>query len=180
MRKKAVETCEMCSTEVYRPVTIKVEGALLNVCQNCTSFGNIVEKPKSRFPSSSQSTVSPVKSSRGGLRSSPRPKFRSKQDTSDKELVTDFANVIRSARMKQKITQEQLATMTGLSIPFIKSMEAGKTRPTDAAAKTLERELKIELLYTPEVELEYSEKTKGKATTLGDIAVIKRFEYDDD
>jgi len=46
--------------------------------------------------------------------------------------------------------------------------------------KKLERELKIELLFSPEAELDYSEKTKSKSTTLGDIAVIRKFEYDDD
>ena len=47
MRKKVVETCEMCSAEASNPVTIKVEGALLRVCHRCTSFGNIVEDPRS-------------------------------------------------------------------------------------------------------------------------------------
>jgi len=177
LRKKAVETCEMCSAEIYKPVTIKVEGALLNVCANCTSFGNIVEKPQSRVQSPSARGASSIRPKMG---STSRTKFKPRQDNSEKELVNDFANIIRNARMKKKINQEQLASMTGLSIPFIKSIEAGKTRPTDVAAKKLERELKIELLHSPETELAYSEKSKSKATTLGDIAFIKRFEYDDD
>ena len=80
LRKKVVETCEMCSAEIYRPVTIKVEGALLNVCANCTSFGNIVEKPRSRVqiqPSSRGSTSTSNRSSTG---SSLRPKFKSRKD----------------------------------------------------------------------------------------------------
>lgn len=180
LRKKAVETCEMCSAEIDRPVTIKVEGALLNVCANCTSFGNIVEKPRARVQIQSSSRGSTSPSNRSRTATSLRPKFKSRKDTSEKELVNDFANVVRSARMKLKINQEQLATMTGLSIPFIKSIEAGKTRPTDVAAKKLERELKIQLLFSPEAELDYSEKSKSKATTLGDIAVIRKFEYEDD
>ncbi len=180
LKKKAVETCEMCSAEIYRPVTIKVEGALLTVCDNCTSFGNIVEKPRSRVQIQSSSKGSAFQTTRSGMKSSPRKNFKSRQDSSEKELINDFANIVRSARMKQKINQEQLATMTGLSIPFIKSIEAGKTRPTDVAAKKLERELKIELLFSPEAELDYSEKSKSKSTTLGDIAVIRKFEYDDD
>ncbi|OLS25718.1 MAG: hypothetical protein HeimC2_17740 [Candidatus Heimdallarchaeota archaeon LC_2] len=177
MRKKTVETCEMCSSEVYNPVTIKVEGALLNVCSNCISFGNIVEKPRAAGSRSSQSSGRfPVKS---GMRSSSRLKFKPKINTDDKELTSDFADIIRSARMKRKITHDQLASKTGLSIPFIKSMEAGKVRPTDSAAKKLERELKVSLLITPDLELEYAQKSRSKATTLGDIAVIKKFEYDE-
>ena len=179
MRKKTVETCEMCSSEVYNPVTIKVEGALLSVCSNCTSFGNIVEKPRAAGVRSLQTSKSSRPSDKSGIRSSPRVKFKPNSNSEEKELTSEFATIIRSARMKQKITHEQLATKTGLSIPFIKSMEAGKVRPTDSAAKKLERELKVKLLITPDLELEYAQKSSSKATTLGDIAVIKKFEYDE-
>ncbi len=179
MRKKAVETCEMCSSEVYNPVTIKVEGALLNVCSNCTSFGNIVEKPRPTGVRQFQSSKSSKFQGKGGPRSSARVKFKPKSNTEDKELTSDFANIIRSARMSQKMTHEQLASKSGLSIPFIKSMEAGKMRPTDAAAQKLERELNVQLLIAPDLELEYSEKAPSKATTLGDIAVIKKYDYDE-
>jgi len=142
LKKKAVETCEMCSAEINRPVTIKVEGALLTVCDNCTSFGNIVEKPRSRVQIQSSSVGSTSNTIRSGIKSSPRKKFQPRQDSSEKELINDFANIIRSARMKQNINQEQLATITGLSIPFIKSIEAGKTRPTDVAAKKIGKGIK--------------------------------------
>ena len=179
MRKKTVETCEMCSSEVHNPVTIKVEGALLNVCANCTSFGNIVEKPRAAGVRSFQTSKPSKPMGKSGIRSTSRVKFKPKSNTEEKELTSDFATIIRSARMKQKITHDQLASKTGLSIPFIKSMEAGKMRPTDNAAKKLERELNVKLLVTPDLELEYSAKSRSKATTLGDIAVIKKFEYDE-
>ena len=169
----------MCSNEVYKLVTIKVEGALLSVCSNCVQFGNIVEQPRDR----TLPRASPDKSNLPPRRSSPKfskpfkpaPSKKSKQDT---ELVSDFADVIRNGRMKKKLTQEQLAAKAGLSVPLLKSIESGKMRPTDNAAQKLERELGIELLFTPEAELEYSEKSDAKNTTLGDIAVIKRFDYD--
>ena len=50
--------------------------------------------------------------------------------------------------------------------------------PTDKAGEKLERELEIELFITMEAELEFSKKTESKGTTLGDIAVIKKYEYD--
>ena len=46
MKKQIVESCEMCSRETRSPTTIKVEGALLNVCGNCVSFGNVIEDKK--------------------------------------------------------------------------------------------------------------------------------------
>jgi putative transcription factor len=175
LRKKIVETCEMCSLEISNPVTIKVEGALLRVCYKCSSFGNVVQAP-----TSTQSGVSekrPLRKSSGpALRRSKSP--RSKQESGEIELITDYADEIRKGRMKKKLTQEKLSSLTGISVPFIKSIEAQKMRPTDTAAKKLERELGIELLVAQDTELEYTQKTEKKGTTLGDIAIIKRFDYD--
>jgi putative transcription factor len=93
-------------------------------------------------------------------------------------LIDGYGEEIRTARVKKKLTQEQLSSLTAISVPFIKSIEAEKMRPTDAAARKIERELGIELMVELETELQYKEKTEKKGTTLGDIAVIKRFDYD--
>jgi len=82
--------------------------------------------------------------------------------------------------MIKKLTQEKLATMTGLTFAFIKGIESGKIHPTDVAVRKLERELDIELFVVVDTELQFTEKPKSKGTTLGDIAVIKHFDYDRD
>ena len=175
MKKKVVETCEICSLEIPNPVTIKVEGALLRVCYKCSSFGNVVQGPTP--PQSALSDKrTPRKSSGLAQRRSQSP--RSKQESGEQELIADYGQEIRKGRMKKKLTQEQLSSLTGISVPFIKSIEAQKMRPTDTAVKKIERELGIELLAFQDTELEYTQKTEKKGTTLGDIAVIKRFDYD--
>ncbi len=179
MRKKVVESCEMCSAEVDNPVTIKVEGALLSVCQRCTSFGNIVEDPRKPQSTSVQSKSKGLskqkRSSNFGVRTQMRSPIK---QVGDQELIIEYAKTIREARAKQKLTQEQLASITGLSIPFIKSIESNKMRPTDSAVKKLERQLNIDLLITPDSEMEVLKKSDIKGTTLGDIAVIKRYDQD--
>ena len=52
-------------------------------------------------------------------------------------------------------------------------------RPTDSDVNILERELNIELFYTPDTEMEFSSKGDARATTLGDIANISRFDWKD-
>ncbi len=171
MKRKKIETCEMCSAEIANPTTIKVEGALLRVCQRCTSFGNIVRE---KAPVGKQRKVVPTKSR---VRTTAKRSFSSKPAKQDAELASDYHQLIRQARQKKKIDHEKLATMTGISVASLKSIESGKMRPTDRDARKLERELGIELLFALEQELEFADKTKKKATTLGDIAVIKKFDY---
>ncbi|MCH8909085.1 MAG: TIGR00270 family protein, partial [Candidatus Heimdallarchaeota archaeon] len=172
MRKQIIETCEMCSVEVTSPVTIKVEGALLNVCHKCSSFGNIVIKPgikqsKRPVPSSTRRKPSPLRQTR-----SPR-RIQRRENEVEKELVQGYGQEIKTARMKKKLTQEKLASMTGLTEPFIRSIEIEKIPPTDLAVRKLERELGIELFVSVESELDFDNKVQSKGTTLGDIAVIK-------
>lgn len=179
MRKRVVETCEMCSAEVNNPTTIKVEGAVLRVCPNCTSFGNIIEDkpPKSSTGKSKLSNQSRTK--RKTIKSSKSIRSKKSQSGNDEELlVMDYGNVIKKARMKKKLTQEQLSNLTGVSVAYIRSIESEKMKPTDRVAKKLEQELGIELFEQPDAQLEYSQKSDKKGTTVGDIVTIKRLEFD--
>ena len=178
MRKQIPDDCEMCSTEAPNLTTIKVEGALLRVCPRCTQFGNIVveKKPVTRgSPSAIRS--SPNRSSRP-LR---RPPIRRRSTSGlERELIDDYDRVIRNARQAKKLPHERLASLTGISVATLRSIESGKMRPTDRDAKTIERELSLNLFTESEIELEFSEKKKKRATTFGDIAVIKRYDLDKD
>ncbi|MCY3411282.1 MAG: TIGR00270 family protein [Candidatus Heimdallarchaeota archaeon] len=168
-----METCEMCSANVANPTTIKVEGALLRVCPRCTSFGNVVKEP--------QPAKSTPARGRSTSRVAPKSKtYSNKSSAPESELIVDYASEIRQSRQKMKLTHEKLSSMTGISVASLKSFEAGKMRPTDKDAKRIERELGIELFVSMDQELEYGEKKKKKATTLGDIAVIRKYDYDRD
>lgn len=178
MKRRTTEECEMCSASVANPTTIKVEGALLSVCSNCTSFGNIV-KEQTQVPLSQHKKGSRTK---GRVKPTEKKKVvtSSKPKPVEAELVTDFDVVIRQARQKKKLSHEKLSALTGITVATLKSIESGKMRPTDRDAKKIERELGVELLFKLDVELEHAEKTKKRATTLGDIAVIRKYDYDDE
>lgn len=176
MKRKMVESCEMCSIDIHNPITIKVEGALLRVCHKCSSYGNIV---KERSPMVAKKTLI-------GRRTTPRstiqPKrrFSSTSNKTESELDDNFAKLIRGARQKKNLSHEKLSAITGITVATLKSVESGKMRPTDRDARKIARELSIKLFITLDTELEYTEKKKRRATTLGDIAVIKKYEYDKD
>ena len=101
MKRRAKETCEMCSAEVANPATIKVEGALLRVCAKCTSFGNVVKEPR-QIPLSQRKKVSRTRTGR----SKPQPAKKTVSSSSPKkveaELIGDYAKLIRLATAKSK------------------------------------------------------------------------------
>jgi uncharacterized protein (TIGR00270 family) len=175
-RKNVTEDCEMCSTPLSTPITIKVEGALLRVCHKCSQFGNVVSKP--RTPVGQKRVMAP-KGSQTGKRTIPtRPRKSIKSSNADKILLGNYGEEVRLARMKRKWTQEELAKVSGVAIPLIRNIEAQKIQPTDDTIRKLERELDIELFYTPEEELQHQDSGKSKGTTLGDIVKITRLDRD--
>ena len=111
MKKQIVESCEMCSRETRSPTTIKVEGALLNVCGNCVSFGNVIEDKKTQLnyvksQKTQNKNVEKGVSRTGGF----KRKMSIKNDEKDKEyLIENYGRVINQARMKKSMTQEQLS-----------------------------------------------------------------------
>jgi putative transcription factor len=168
--------CEFCGKSIHtEPIIIKVEGALLNVCNNCKQFGKVVEnKPSSptivKKPVQTKNTQiqqiktppkrykSPTTSSRGSL-----------EDQGGESLISDFGNIIRNARLKKKLNQKNLADLTGISVAQIQSFESGKMRPTDMEAKKIERELSIKLFEELDLDPEYTQSSKVAENTLGDF-----------
>lgn len=175
MRKKVVETCEMCSREVKSPTTIKVEGALLRVCNNCTAFGNVVEERKQKSTSSRQRKKKTTKKS-SRSKSSSRGKKRSEEN--EEVLIDNFGTEVKRARMKKKLKQEELSQKSGISVAYIRSIESENMRPTDKVARKLEQILGIKLFESAEPEREHREKSDDKGLTVGDIVSIKRYDYD--
>jgi len=75
--------------------------------------------------------------------------FRDSQDMSrarDELLINAFATVLREARTKVGLSQEQLAFRADVNRTFIGLLEAGKRQPTLSVIFALSREVK----YTPE------------------------------
>jgi len=178
MRKKVVETCEMCSRETKSPTTIKVEGAVLRVCSNCTSFGNVVDEPKSQ---SSRTRSSSTRSGRGRTRSKSSSKgssSKSKPDEDQEILIDNYGVEIKRARMKKKLKQEELSSKSGVSVAYIRSIESENMRPTDKVARKLEQVLGIKLFEKPDTPLEHRETSDKKGLTVGDIVSIKHYDYD--
>ncbi|MCD6592139.1 MAG: TIGR00270 family protein [Thaumarchaeota archaeon] len=88
----------------------------------------------------------------------------------DLELVEDFGEIVRKARMSLGLTQEELAKQIGEKSTVIKKIEANELKPSIALAKKLEKFLKITLLVPAEEspgDLERYFLSKGKPASSG-------------
>ncbi|WP_436343722.1 multiprotein bridging factor aMBF1 [Natronorubrum sp. FCH18a] len=175
--------CEMCGAETSSPKTIKVEGAKLDVCSNCTDFGTEVKQPTSSSSSSKYSTSSSSSSGSGstgsGSSSSTSGGSSSSQRRSDMfddmdELATDYDDLVRNAREGKGLSQSDLANELNEKASLIRKIERGDTLPSDQVQTKLEDFLEINLSAQggSADDAEWSGGSSSGSYTLGDV--VKR------
>lgn len=175
--------CEMCGAETSSPKTIKVEGAKLDVCSDCTDFGTEVKDTSSSSASTKYSTGSSSSSSSGGQSTGSSASSSSSGGSSQRrsdmfddmdELATDYDERVRNAREDKGLSQSDLANELNEKASLIRKIERGDTLPSDQVQTKLEDFLEINL-NAEGSSGEDSEWSGGSSTgsyTLGDV--VKR------
>ncbi|MFB6088130.1 MAG: multiprotein bridging factor aMBF1 [Haloarculaceae archaeon] len=175
--------CEMCGTETNSPNRVKIEGAELDVCDECTDFGTEVKQDTgSGSTSTKYSTGSSSSSSASGSSSSSSTSSgtgggtggssRRREDMFDEmdELAQDYDQRIRSAREKAGLSQEELAKQLNEKASLIRKLEHGDTLPSDDVQNKLEGALDIDLSAGGGTEeTEWESEASGEGLTLGDM-----------
>ena len=164
--------CEMCGTEVSTPKTVKVEGAELDVCDDCADFGTEVKTDASSTTSTKYSTSSSSDSSgssgstSGGSTGSSR-----RRDMFDEmeEVASDYDDRIRNARESEGLSQEDLADDLNEKASVIQKVERGASLPSDDVREKLESKLGISLTESGDSSDEdWSSESDSAGLTLGD------------
>lgn len=177
--------CEMCGTETAAPTTVKIEGAELQVCSDCTEFGTEVRTQETQSTSTKYSTSSSSSSSSGtssaqsgststssGVGSGGGGSRRDMFDEME-EVAADYDDRIRKARESRGLTQEQLANQLNEKASLIRKLERGDVLPSDTMQRKLERSLDISLTESGgSDDSEWSGGSAAGETTLGDV--VKR------
>nr|WP_255170857.1 multiprotein bridging factor aMBF1 [Natrononativus amylolyticus] len=171
----------MCGAETSSPKTIKVEGAQLDVCSNCTDFGTEVKQSSGSSTSTKYSTDS---SSSGGSSSSTTTGSRGSSSSGGSsrrsdmfddmdEIVTDYDDRIRNAREERDLSQSDLANELNEKASLIRKLERGDTLPSDRVQSKLERFLEIDLTGGGSSgDTEWEGGSSTGSYTLGDV--VKR------
>jgi putative transcription factor len=180
--------CEMCGADTSSPNTVKVEGAELDVCDDCADFGTEVRTQESSSSSTKYSTSSSSGSgsdSSGSSGSSSSGKSAGsggggggrRRDMFDEmdEVAQDYDQRIRQAREAAGMNQEELANQLNEKASLIRKLERGDTLPSDSVQTKLESELDIVLTEGGGTadETEWSGGSSDGEYTLGDVVQRK-------
>lgn len=142
--------CEICGRGCERLLQALIEGARLSVCERCAKSGRVVAVPQQA-----------------------RPQPRAAEQ--EAEIATDYAERIKNARERMHIGRDVLAELTNEKESYLRRIEAGETVPSEELARRLGKALGITLMEET-ADVSVSTSHKSKATTLADIANIKRKE----
>ncbi|MEM2759955.1 MAG: multiprotein-bridging factor 1 family protein [Nitrososphaerales archaeon] len=114
--------CELCGSLITgQPFTIVVEKAIMKVCRSCSRHGkpyDVTRKTKAR------------------------EEFRFRFPT----VRSDYSKVIRDAREKLGLSQDDLGIKIKEAGSVVKLLEQGKFKPDPIMAKKIEDSLRIKLL----------------------------------
>ena len=151
------------------PKLVRVEGAELQVCNRCEKYGTEVQQPK-------RTDIRRPVAATGAPARPAAPQIRRKRDLFDYmegEIVEDYSERIRHARMEKGLSQKDLAMQMKERELLIKKIEKGELIPEEGVRKKLEKALGIRLIDT--VSTEGEKKVSSKlAPTLGDVTIIKK------
>src|SRR6056297_1178200 len=181
--------CEMCGAETSSLNTVKVEGAELDVCDDCADFGTEVRTQQSSSSSTKYSTSSSSGSSGGSASSSSSSSAGSgspsssstgsssgggggRRDMFDEldEVAQDYDERIRAARESAGLSQKEFANQLNEKASLIRKLEQGDTLPSDKVQQKIEKALDIDLTEggAGSGDTDWSSDSSSGTMTLGD------------
>jgi len=157
--------CEVCGRKIYGEGYRRIiDGARLIVCSECAKLG-VSDWSESKPSSIKKVSVKPK------LR---KTRVRKTLIGEELELIENFGEVVRKARLKAGLSYEDLGRKIGEKVSVLKRVEKERITPDEALARKLEHALHIKLLvknvYAENVKLPPVRPTE---LTLGDIVRLK-------
>ncbi|RQD80003.1 MAG: TIGR00270 family protein [Methanocalculus sp. MSAO_Arc2] len=163
------QQCEACGQLIRgRPKTARIEGSQpMTVCERCARLGTEVHVPAPKKAAPGKAAPAPR---------SPAPQARRKRDVFDfigGDIVEDYAERIRKARIEKGLSQKELALQLKEKELLIRKIENQDLIPEDSVRRKLEGALGIRLIESDD---DLDDTTLGGKTqmTLGDVTQVKR------
>jgi putative transcription factor len=170
----SVLRCEVCGGQIFgKPRKVLIEGAKMLVCQECAKLGSIHFEPEVK--SSTPSYVSVKRARTTPMAATLSARRRTATVSEDFDIKEGFGSLIRRARERLGLSQEDLGKKIGEKVSILKKIEVEKISPDQRLARKLEHVLKVELLV-PRKDYEILEDFSSphpSGVTLGEIAELK-------
>ncbi|MBD3187795.1 TIGR00270 family protein [Candidatus Bathyarchaeota archaeon] len=176
-----VMDCEICGQPIQgRPVKLRVAGAVVLSCKNCSDLGERVHERRQSSISTRKKQIHSRRESSSPPHHQTRkppyhgaPRKNRTRKPSRFRLVENFDTIVREAR--GDMPQEDFAQSLNEKNSLIQKIETGKIRPTHQLARKIEKQYHVTLLEKVEEaeeldDLEWKSKKKDSfVPTLGDF-----------
>lgn len=157
--------CELCGAMKVGTRPVIMGKAEVQACKRCTEKMGLNEKKLAPGLAKARSNQSPTSGGYGGI----GKKGKDIMLRGEKELASDFAKRVTTARTERGWDKKELAKRMAEKINIINNVEAGK-RPTDAVIRKLERALDIQLMVDARPdENRHVNSGQSRGLTLGDF-----------
>ncbi|MBW2970591.1 multiprotein bridging factor aMBF1 [Candidatus Woesearchaeota archaeon] len=158
--------CEMCGSKEAAYET-SVEGAVLNLCENCSKYGKVVNRI----------AMQPVHSKKTKLKPK-QPTATSYSVPTQDEVVfvitPGYARMIKKKRESLGLKQSEMAKRLNERESLLSKIESSAMEPSIKLARKLENFLKIKLIEEHKEEKRAFDKVKSGITTIGDMIKIRK------
>ncbi len=157
--------CDLCGKETQL-ARAKIERAILSVCPVCAKYGDILEEKKAETPRFKRADQ-PARAEHFSFQ---------KTEIPENSIEDNYALIIKTAREKAGLTQEQLAKAIAEKENIIHRMETRQQEPPLKTAKKLEQFLHIKLITkekkeeTSSLDIDFSETEM----TIGDLLKLSK------
>ena len=160
--------CEICGSKIYGPSKrIILEGSKLLVCIKCSNHGEPdINTERHPLPTKRRTLGTPAKKRTG--------ESRLPREVEEMEVAEDFPKMIKEAREKKKMSQQDLARTVKERLSIIQKIELGKMTPDLRISRALEHTLRIKLLLPRSETLVETSKPDQAGLTLGDVIQYKK------
>jgi len=146
-------SCEICGKRFDNLNKAVVEGVMIDVCSGCSKFGKVIAIRKPLIEPERFIQV------------------KAKEDIED--IVNNYHEIIRKARERKGLKQEELAKNVAEKESVIHKIETGSLRPSFVVARKLEQFLGVKLIEIIEEKKDVNLNLKDNSLTIGDILKIK-------
>ena len=143
----------MCGEKSQALVKARVEGAIVSVCNKCLRFGTpitTIRSVKQDTPSDFTGKVTMQVKEKPVILGKPRGSMnkgtRKSQGDDELEVVPDYAHIIREAREKMGMSQEELALKMMEKKHVLANIERGSLKPDIKTSRKLEKLLNVVVL----------------------------------
>lgn len=157
--------CELCGAMKVGTRAVIMGRAEVQACKRCTEKMGLAEKKVAPGLAKARSTPAKTSGGYGGI----GRKGKDIMLRGEKELTSDFAKRVTTARTDRGWDKRELAKRMAEKINIVNNVEAGK-RPTDTVIRKLERTLDITLMVdaSPD-ENRHVNSGQSRGFTLGDF-----------